>query len=103
VYAPRGKPLGLAPLEAAAAGRPVVATRGGGCEEILNGEAACLVPADAMALAGAIDRVLSDPERVTRMGRAARQLVEPLTWDRTAEQLLTLFCRAARRARQVSI
>jgi len=97
VVAPGREPFGMAPLEAAAAGRPVVATHGGGYTEILTEDAACLVPPDETAIADAIDQILSAPDRAVRMGRAARKLVEPFTWDRTAEELLELFCATARR------
>jgi len=97
VYTPVREPFGMAPLEAAAAGRPVVATHGGGYAEILTKDAACLVPPDEASIAGAIHRILADPEQAVRMGRAARKIVEPFTWDRTAEELLELFCVTARR------
>ena len=103
VYTPVREPFGMTPLEAAAAGRPVVATPGGGFEEVLPPEAVCRVPADEAALAGAIHRILSDPSRVVRMGQAARESVKDCSWDRTAEQLLELFCRSARRRRGVRV
>jgi glycosyltransferase involved in cell wall biosynthesis len=52
--------FGVALVEALAAGRPVVATRCGGPEEIVTPEVGELVPvADPPALADAIDRVLA--------------------------------------------
>jgi glycosyltransferase involved in cell wall biosynthesis len=101
VYAPERESFGLTPLEAAAAGRPVVATHGGAYSEILTENAACVVPPDEAAIAAAIHRILVDPERAVRMGRAARKLVEPFTWDRTAESLLELLCTTARRGGRV--
>jgi len=61
-------------LEAAAAGRPVVATRAGGTAEILSdGETGLLVPVeDPAALRDALDRLVADPALRARLGAAAR-------------------------------
>ncbi|HEX4267597.1 MAG TPA: glycosyltransferase [Steroidobacteraceae bacterium] len=53
----------IACIEAMACGVPVVATRSGGPEEILEGEAGLLVPtADPAALALAVERIISSKE-----------------------------------------
>lgn len=64
-------------LEAMAASKPVVATDIRGCrEEVVNGVTGWLVPpADPVALAGAIRKVLDDPEAAAEMGRAGRERV----------------------------
>ncbi len=64
---------GLAMLEAAAAGLPVVAGREGGVEEVvLDGVTGVLTaPGDPGAFAAAIDRLLAEPERRLAMGEAA--------------------------------
>lgn len=69
---------GLVLMEAAACGRPVVATRSGGSEEIVvDGETGLLVPVgDPPAMAGAIVTLLSDPTRAEALGQAARQRAE---------------------------
>jgi glycosyltransferase involved in cell wall biosynthesis len=65
-------------LEAAACGRPIVATDVPGCREIARSDVnALLVPADdAPALAAAIDRLAADAELRRRFGAAGRSLVE---------------------------
>jgi len=65
-------------LEAAACGRPLIATDVPGCREVCrHGETGLLVPAqDADALAGAMRVLLSDPELGARYGRNGRVLVE---------------------------
>jgi glycosyltransferase involved in cell wall biosynthesis len=65
-------------LEAAACGRPIVATDVPGCREIARPEVnALLVPADdAAALADAIDRLAGDGDLRRRFGAAGRAMVE---------------------------
>ena len=70
--------LGVALLEAAACGVPIVATRAGGIPEIVrDGENGVLVePGDRTALARAISSLLADPDRARRLGRSGRRIVE---------------------------
>ena len=65
-------------LEAAACGRPIVATDVPGCREIARpGVNALLVPADdAVALADAIERLAGDADMRKRFGAASRALAE---------------------------
>lgn len=59
-------------LQAAAMGRPVVATRVGGLPEIVqDGETGLLVERDGDGLAAAIAALLVDPALAVRLGRAA--------------------------------
>lgn len=64
-------------LEAAASGRPMIATDAPGCREIvIQGETGLLVPIeDPEALAQAIAKLATSPELRSRYGKAARQLV----------------------------
>jgi glycosyltransferase involved in cell wall biosynthesis len=64
--------LGLSLLEAQAAGVPVVGFRGSGVEEaVADGETGILAPVgDAVALADAIESLLSDPDRRAQMATA---------------------------------
>ena len=70
-----GLPMSL--LEAAACGRPMIATDVPGCREIVRpDETGLLVPPDdPAALADAIAALVASPERRVRFGAAARQLV----------------------------
>ncbi len=65
-------------LVSMAAGAPVVATRVGGTPEALqDGETGLLVePGDSGAIAAAVARLLDDRALATRLGRAARVLIE---------------------------
>ena len=78
VLASRREGLPKSLLEAAACGRPMVATDVPGCREIaIEGETALTVPVDdAAALADAMTRMASDARLRERLGKRARQLVE---------------------------
>lgn len=86
--------FGLPPVEAMAAGTPVVASRSGGLTEtIVDGRTGLLVAKDdAPALAGAIMELLENDARREAMGRAARtRILDRFTWDLTAEKLYGLY------------
>jgi phosphatidylinositol alpha-1,6-mannosyltransferase len=71
--------FGIVFLEAAAAGVPSVAGESGGsAEAVLDGETGYVLkdPADVLATAEAIDRLISDPELARRQGQAARHRAE---------------------------
>ena len=60
-------------IEAMAVGKPVIATPLGGSKELVTPETGILVPPeDASAVAEAIGTLLTDQERLTAMGNAAR-------------------------------
>ena len=92
----KGEPFGQVVIEAMAAGRPVVATRGGGIPEIVvDGKTGLLVPmGDARAMADAIGSLLSDPARAEAMGRAGRERVEQcFTIAHTAQGVQAVYDR----------
>jgi glycosyltransferase involved in cell wall biosynthesis len=67
-----GTPVSL--IEAAAAGRPAIATRVGGVSEVVTPETGLLVPSgDPEALAAAITKLAADPGLRARLGAAARE------------------------------
>ena len=65
-------------LEAAACGRPIVATDVPGCRAIARADVNALLcpPDDAAALAAAIERLAQDAELRARFGAAGRRLAE---------------------------
>lgn len=72
-HAATGEHFGIAPVEAMAAGRPVVAVASGGLlETVRDGETGVLCAPAADAFAGALASLLDDPARAVAMGRAAR-------------------------------
>lgn len=86
--------LGVALLEAGAAGVPVVGSRAGGIPEVVvHGRTGLLVPpGDAEALAEALAELLGDPERCDAMGREARRFVrEERSVDAMVEGNLAVY------------
>ncbi|PIU20363.1 MAG: hypothetical protein COT18_02645 [Elusimicrobia bacterium CG08_land_8_20_14_0_20_59_10] len=67
--------MGRAPLEAQAAGLPVVVSRVCGLPDVIQEEktGVCVPPGDAKALAGALERFIIAPKLRKRMGGAARE------------------------------
>ncbi len=83
-------------LEAAACGRPIVATDVPGCREIaLHDENALLVPVDdPPALADAIDRLAKNAELRSRLGASGRRLVEAeFSAARIGQETVALYTR----------
>lgn len=85
--------FGLGVLEAAAAACPVVATRCGGPEEVLeDGVSGLLVPpADPPALARALDSLLGDRERARRIGEAAARRAVSFDTRNTAAAIARIY------------
>jgi glycosyltransferase involved in cell wall biosynthesis len=86
----RQEGLGVAALEAMARARPVVASAVGGLAELVQHQTTgLLVPAgDAAALAAAIEQLLADRERASRMGEAGAAHV---TKGFLAEQMVEAY------------
>jgi glycosyltransferase involved in cell wall biosynthesis len=90
----RWEGLPIALLEAMSAGLPVVATNVEGVDEvILEGENGLLVPVENTdALADAILQLLADPQRLRRMGAAAKaRVLELYTADHMCGQYLAVM------------
>jgi glycosyltransferase involved in cell wall biosynthesis len=87
--------FGMPPLEALAAGVPIVVADAAVSQEIFGDAAVTVRPGDAHALADAIQRLLTHPTlRQSLLARAAGVL-ERYSWDRAAEETLEAIERAA--------
>jgi lipopolysaccharide/colanic/teichoic acid biosynthesis glycosyltransferase/glycosyltransferase involved in cell wall biosynthesis len=96
----------VVPLEAAAMGLPVVATRVPGCTDaIVDGVTGTLVPPrDAEALAAAVARYLEEPALRNEHGTAARERVlssfsQEVIWEETGALYGRLLARAGEHQR----
>jgi glycosyltransferase involved in cell wall biosynthesis len=84
--------LGTVVLEAMARGTPVVASRTGGLEELLDHGAGMLVaPRDSVALAAAIETLLDAPDRRAEIARAARLRVTEYDAPGMAERVVQVY------------
>jgi len=88
--------LSIATIEAMAAGKPVVVTRSGGPEEIVeDGTTGYLVPpADAGALAARVCEILRNPDVGVSLGRKAQAAVaDKFSMQRMVEEYESLYQR----------
>jgi glycosyltransferase involved in cell wall biosynthesis len=88
--------LPLVALEAAWAGRPVVAAQSPGLEDAVEpGSTGLMVPAeDAAALATCLAGLLADPDRASELGRNARAFAERrYSLDRCVDEYEQLYHR----------
>ena len=91
-----GESFGMVLVEAFATATPVVASDIPGFADVIEADAAELVPpGDGRALADAVCGLLEDEPRRVAMGRAARVLAERYSWDVVAERLDSIYAKAA--------
>ncbi|TMC36891.1 MAG: glycosyltransferase family 1 protein [Chloroflexi bacterium] len=87
--------FGLVALEAMACGTPVVGTRVGGLQTLIeDGESGLLVPAgDYQALAESIALVLTDHRLRTHLAHGARDRAEHYTWRSVGDRVEELYAK----------
>jgi D-inositol-3-phosphate glycosyltransferase len=87
--------FGLVALEAMACGTPVVGTRVGGLQTVIeSGKSGLLVPAgDDEALAEAMAEVLTDARLRMHLAHGARDRAEHFTWSRVGDRIVDLYDR----------
>jgi len=83
--------FGLPAVEAAACGRPVIATRNSPLPDLLEGGGIFIDPTDPGNLLAALLRIASDEERREEMGKMNLKLAKGLTWRRSAAQFLEIL------------
>ena len=85
--------FGIVYLEAMANGKPTIACKGEGIEDVIvDGQTGILVePRDVASLEHAILKLLSDEQYLHAMGDAARKQAENYSWEIIAKQTFDLY------------
>jgi len=87
--------FGFPPLEAMAVGTPVVATAVGGIPDTVGDAAHLIPPGDVDALTAGLRDVLRDAELRDTLVAKGRRNLERFSWDRTTDEMVDLYERAA--------
>lgn len=105
LYTSSLEPFGLAPLEANSCGLPVVAVAEGGIREtIIDGYNGLLRPRDPVALARAVEEVMTNSTLFERLSLNARQLVrEQWTLGKAIDRIETALIDTANRKRGAAV
>ncbi len=88
--------FGMSVLEVMAEGRPVIASTAGALPEVVGEGGVLLDPDDTTAWATAMDGLLRDRRRWHELARAATDRAATFTWDRSVDDLVSLYRRIAR-------
>jgi glycosyltransferase involved in cell wall biosynthesis len=82
----------VALMEAMDAGLAIVTTRGTGCSEVVGDTGVLVEPRDPAGIRSALESLLENPERVRRLGRAARdRLANEFAWPVIARRYIDLY------------
>jgi glycosyltransferase involved in cell wall biosynthesis len=92
--------FGLPLLEAMSRGVPAVVGAAGALPELALGSAISVKPDDVNAIAGALERLLSDEKLRSKLGEEGKRRAESYTWDRAAKQTLAVLRRIGNRAQR---
>jgi glycosyltransferase involved in cell wall biosynthesis len=95
----RSEGLPRAMIEAMARGKPCIGTTAGGIPELLSAED-LVPPGDVAALANKICQVVSDPERMIRMGRRNLEKAKEYCEDTLRERRITFYRYLRRRTEE---
>ncbi|WP_031554536.1 glycosyltransferase family 4 protein [Parvularcula oceani] len=87
------EPFGLAVLEAAGYGTPLVLSDIPTFRELWEGAAMFCPPRDDAALSHALDRLMSDPDLKARLGARARERAARYTLSRCADAMEAVYAR----------
>ena len=98
VYASRSEGFGYPPLEAMAAGTPVIASNTGSIPEVVGAAALLVEPGDAEGLAAALRRLGGDHELEGRLVHAGYARIREFDPQRIAKRVLDLLTACAAEA-----
>jgi glycosyltransferase involved in cell wall biosynthesis len=91
VYPSLWEGFGFPPLEAMAAGLPVVASTGGAIPEIVGDAALLHEPTDEASLTDAMIRITSEPGLRAQLRLRGYDQARRFSWDRAARETLALY------------
>jgi phosphatidylinositol alpha-mannosyltransferase len=91
-----GESFGMILTEAFAVGTPVIASGIAGYSDVVTNhhDGVLVPPADPQALAEELQRAHHEPERLARMGEAARESAQRYSWQNVADQVTEVYERA---------
>ena len=95
-YPSLGEGFGLPVLEAMQAGAPVITSDRSSLPEVGGDAVEYVDPTDVESIAGALERLLEDPDRRAQLASAGRERARGFTWERTAERVLHTLERVGR-------
>lgn len=87
--------FGLPPLEAMAAGTPVIVSDAGSLPEVCGDAAFTVDPRDADAIASGIVEIFADPILAAKVAESGRLHAAGFTWEKVAAETLETYRRAA--------
>ncbi|MEO0683983.1 MAG: glycosyltransferase family 4 protein [Cyanobacteria bacterium J06649_11] len=93
VFPSRYEPFGLVIIEAMATGIPVITANCAGAAPLITPEAGIVLsdPNDIKTLALGMQKLSNNPDLITKMGRAAREIALQNTWKEMAQKYVDLF------------
>jgi teichuronic acid biosynthesis glycosyltransferase TuaC len=85
--------FGVVYLEAMAMGKPTIGCQGEGAEDIIRdgNDGLLLPPKDPTSLAGALKRLIQDPEFAISLGKNAKLRARQFTWERNVEAYIEIY------------
>jgi phosphatidylinositol alpha-mannosyltransferase len=91
-----GESFGMVLTESFAAGTPAIASAIAGYSDVVSDgvDGVLVPPGDPQRLAEELQRAHHEPERLTAMGRAARQSAERYAWPHVADRVTAVYERA---------
>ena len=82
---------GLAALEAAASGLPIICVDKLAVQEMVDGNGFVVKAGDYTSMAECANRLYDEPGLIERMGRRSRQIAEMHDMEKTVRSLLNLY------------
>jgi glycosyltransferase involved in cell wall biosynthesis len=87
--------FGLPPLEAMASGTPVITSNVSSLPEVVGDAAVLIDPYDPMAIAGALERVLTDEALRDDLRARGLEQARHFSWDRSIERVRQIYAEVA--------